>query len=380
MVFKGRTFVTHPPTKILIVLIAGIGDLVLASKSIRAIHNGHPKAEIHLLTSTDAAPLARKYPYVDCVVPFPIREWKSGDIRLLGIVDEMRRLRGRGYDLVVNLYASQSVAGAIRMGCLLMLSGARERVGIDGNGLGGFLTKKLPATLLTGRHVADMMLEVARLAGAVADDGGIEVFWGSEAEERSRQVLAFRTDGSGPVVGINPGGNRRNRRWNPGSFAAVADGLVERERAAVVLLGGPGEEAVAETIQRCMRHDVINLAGRLDLEELACLISRLDVLVTNDSAPMHIAAAVRTPQVALFGPEDPLAFHPYTRPELYEITCADIACRPCRQEECGNPRCLDLITPDAVLEKCQRLLKGRFGGVTLRYPSNSNANRGESRA
>jgi len=341
---------------ILIVLVAGIGDLILASKSIRAIRNGYPEAEIHMLTSTDAAPLARNYSYIDCVWPFPIREWRAGRLRLRDLINAMRGLSGRGYDLVVNLYASQSVAGAIRMGCLLMLSGAMERVGIDGKGLGRFLTKKIQASLLTGRHVADMMLEVARLAGGVADDSGIEVFWGIAAEERCRSLL----DAGTPVVGMNPGGNRRNRRWNPANFVVVAEGLVEQEGASVVLLGGPGEEAIAERIQRSMRHNVINLAGRLELEELACIISRLDVLVTNDSAPMHIAAAVGTPQVVLFGPEDPGTFHPYTDPKLYELVCADVACRPCSKDDCVRPLCLDLIPPEFVLERSRRFIRGKF--------------------
>jgi len=345
--------------RILIVLVAGIGDLILASKGIRAIRNGYPGAEVHLLASNDAAPLARNYPYVDSVVPFPIREWKSGRFRLRGLVGEMKRLRGRGYDLAVNLYPSQSVAGAFRMGCLLMFSGAAERVGIDGNGLGHFLTKKVESSRLSGRHVADAMVEIARSAGGLADNRGIEVFWGPAAEERCRRLMPAGPDGRRRIVGINPGGNRRNRRWSPANFGAVAEGLVELEGASVVLLGGPGEEAIAETIQHCMRHDVINLAGRLELEELACLISRLDLLVTNDSAPMHIAAAVGTPQVVLFGPEDPGTFHPYTDPKLYELVCADVACRPCGKDDCVRPLCLDLIMPEFVLDRSRRFLRGR---------------------
>jgi ADP-heptose:LPS heptosyltransferase len=265
----------------------------------------------------------------------------------------MKDLRRKGFRLAVNLYPSRSAAGALRMGCLLMVSGAMERVGIDHCGLGRFLTKTISAASLSGRHVADVMVEIARAAGGVADDRGIEAFWSPAAEERCRRLLP---EGK-PVVGINPGGRRRNRRWNPGNFAAVADRLVETEGVAIGLLGGPGEEGIAEAVLGGMRNDAVNLSGRLDLEELACVISRLSALITNDSAPMHIAAATGTPQVTLFGPEDPVAFHPYGDPGLYEIACADIDCRPCRRDECGNPRCLDLITPEIVFEKCRRLLR-----------------------
>ena len=350
--------------KILIVLTAGIGDLILASKGIRSIRKGYPGAEIHLLTSTAAAPLARHYPYVDFVWPFPIREWKTGKLRFIELLGVMKKLHRRRSDLAVNLYAADSPAGAFRMGCLLMLSGAAERVGVDGKGLGHFLTKKVHPSRLSGRHVADAMVEIARSAGGVADDRGIEVFWDPAVEEHCRRLLPARALGRQPLVGINPGGNRRNRRWSPENFAATAERLIEKEGAAIVLLGGPSETDIAEAFLHGLRHDVVNLSGKLGLDELACVVSRLDVLITNDSAPMHIAAAVGTPQVTLFGPEDAAVFHPYTDPGLYEIACADISCRPCRKDECGQPLCLDLVTPDSVFEKCRRLL--RAGNRTIR--------------
>lgn len=366
--------------KILIVLIAGIGDLVLASRGIRAIRNGHPGAEIHLLTSADAAPLARNYGYIDGVTVFPIREWKAGKLRFIELLGVMKKLHRRGSDLAVNLYAADSPAGAFRMGCLLMLSGAAERVGIDGKGLGHFLTKKVHPSQLSGRHVADAMVEIARSAGGVADDRGIEVFWDPAVEDRCRRLVPARADGKQPVIGINPGGNRRNRRWSPENFAATAERLIEKEGAAIVLLGGPSETDIAEGFLHGLRHDVVNLSGKLDLDELACVVSRLDVLITNDSAPMHIAAAIGTPQVTLFGPEDPAAFHPYTDPGLYEIACADIGCRPCRKDECGQPLCLDLITPETVFEKCRRLLRAGNGTIRPHGSATEEEKRSASRA
>ncbi|HNS54267.1 MAG TPA: glycosyltransferase family 9 protein [Syntrophales bacterium] len=338
---------------ILIVLVAGIGDLVLASKGIRAIRNGYPEAEIHLLTSTDAAPLARHYPYIDRVWPFPIRELRGDRAHALAVLGLIRRLRRFRFRTAVNLYSVESAAGAFRMGSLMMLSGAAERVGIDGYGLGYFLTKKVSPSRIRGRHVADAMVEIALSAGGVADDGGIEVFWSPAAEERCRDLLPAGM----PVVGINPGGLRCNRRWAPRKFAEVADRLIEQEGVIIGLLGGPGEEGIGETVLGDMRRSAVNLSGRLNLEELTCVISRLNALITNDSAPMHIAAATGTPQVALFGPEDHTLFRPYAEPGAYEIASADIGCRPCRKDECGNPLCLDLITPDVVFEKCRRLLR-----------------------
>jgi ADP-heptose:LPS heptosyltransferase len=380
MTFAREGAMRQRNTRILIVLIAGIGDLVLASRGIRAIRNGHPEAEIHLLTSADAAPLARNYDYIDGVTVFPIREWKAGKLRLTELIGVMKKLRRWDSDLAVNLYAADSPAGAFRMGCLLILSGAAERVGIDSNGLGRFLTTKVSPSRLSGRHVADAMVEIARSAGGVADDRGIEVFWNPAVEERCRRLVPARADDRQRVIGINPGGNRRNRRWSPKNFAATADRLIEEEGADIVLLGGPTETDIAEAFLHGLRHDVVNLSGKLNLDELACVVSRLDVLITNDSAPMHIAAAIGTPQVTLFGPEDPAAFHPYADPGLYAIACSDIDCRPCRKEECENLLCLDLITPELVFEKCRRLLRAGSRAIEPHGPDAAEDRKDESHA
>lgn len=352
---RKRASMTESPKKILIVVAAGIGDLVLASKGMRALRKGHPGAEIHLLTSAEAAPLARNYGCIDRISVFPIRQWKAGKTGLAGLVGVMKDLRRKAFHLAVNLYPSQSAAGALRMGCLLMFSGAGERIGIDNCGLGPFLTKTVSAASLSGRHVVDVMVEIARAAGGVDDDRGIEAFWSPAVENRCRGLLPAGK----PVVGINPGGHRSNRRWSPANFADVADRLIEQEGVVIGLLGGPGEENIAEAVLGGMRNDAINLSGRLTLEELTCVISRLDVLITNDSAPMHIAAAVGTPQVALFGPENPDTFHPYTDPELYEVVYAEVGCRPCRMDDCIQPVCLDLITPESVVDKCRMLLRDK---------------------
>jgi len=107
-----------------------------------------------------------------------------------------------------------------------------------------------------------------------------------------------------------------------------------------------------------MSNDLINLAGKLTLNDLIYIISRLNLLVTNDSGPMHIAAAVKTPVVAIFGPENPVLMGPYTTTDLYRIAYIDdIKCRPCTKKKCTQPICLNLITTDEVIEKCFELLE-----------------------
>jgi lipopolysaccharide heptosyltransferase II len=342
---------------ILIVLIAGIGDMVLGSASIRAVRNGYPDAEIHLLTSTEASTLAVNYEYIDYVHTFPIRELRRDKKYLFDIFKLICGLKKIRFDLVLNLYMVASLGGAIKMGLLFLCLSADAKIGHDDHGFGFFLTEKTPGDTFKNRHFADAMMDLARLAGGIPDDRGIEVFWDRQIEEKWTSL--FRDDKISELelnIAINPGGDRENRRWRPEHYAEVADRIMERFPARLFLLGGPGEEAIAREIEEKMRHSTLNLSGQLSLNDLTYLISRFDLLITNDSGPMHIAAATGTPIVAIFGPENPMHLRPYTREALYRVVYKDISCRPCSKSSCEKPICLSEIMPDDVFNACVELL------------------------
>jgi len=342
---------------ILIVLIAGIGDMVLGSAAIRAMRNGYPDAEIHLLTSTEASAIAMNYEYVDYVHTFPIRELRR-DKKY--IFDIFRLIRGLGkirFDLVLNLYMVASLYGAVKMGLLFLCLSADAKTGHDDHGFGLFLTEKAPGDTFKNRHFADAMMDLARLAGGIPDDRGIEVFWDRQIEEKWASLFSYdKASEQGLKIAINPGGDRENRRWRPEYYAEVADRIMERFPARLFLLGGPGEEAIAREIEGKMRHRTLNLSGQLGLNDLTYLISRFDLLITNDSGPMHIAAAAGTPVVAIFGPENPMHLRPYTRETLYRVVYKDVPCRPCSKTTCEKPICLSAIMPDDVFNACVELL------------------------
>jgi len=342
---------------ILIVLIAGIGDLILASKSIRAIRNGYPDADIHLLTNSEAVPIAQNYRYVDYVWSFPIREMRKDKRYLLDIMKLVLGLRKIKFDFAVNLYTVSSWLGAMKMGFLFLLVGAKEGIGHDSKGFGLLIDKKVPVGTFHDRHFADAMLDVALLAGGIPDTKGIEIFWDKKCEKKW-EYMFFKKAGDVRkiIIGVNPGGDRPNRRWNPDNYAVVADQLIENLDSKVVLLGGGGEENITKYIKNKMKNDVVNLAGKLTLNDLVYVTSRFDLLITNDSGPMHIGAAVGTRLVAVFGPEDPVLMGPYSSPDLYRVVYINVSCRPCNKKRCDQPVCLDMITPDEVYEKCVELL------------------------
>jgi ADP-heptose:LPS heptosyltransferase len=352
---------------ILIVLIAGIGDLVLASQSIRSIRNGHPDAEIHLLTSSAAAPLAVNYGYVDRVWAFPIREFRKDKRYAADILMLVKALRKIRFLVIMNLYAVESFAGGLKMGLLFQLMRTTQKIGHDSHGFGRFLTEKVDGSAFRGRHVTKAMMDIAVKAGGIPDEKGIEVFWGGGTEAKWIDIFGRSEKAGGLVVGINPGGDRKNRRWSPDGYAAVADRLAEGVGARIVLLGGPSETAIAKTVESMMQNEPINLSGRLNLDDLTYVISRLDLLITNDSGPMHVAAALGVPLVAVFGPEDPARLGPYTDPRLFRIVSGFVPCSPCKKSTCDSLLCLDAVSPDEVLQKCESLMGEISCGARVRF-------------
>ena len=343
---------------ILVVLIAGIGDLVLASKSLRAIRNGFQDADIHLLTSTEAAPIARNYYYLDHVWTFPIRELRKSRLYIFDILKLILSLRKIKFVFAINLFMVCSWLGAIKMGLLFLLLKAQAKIGYDNKLFGFFLTKKRPFQTYQNQHRVDSMMGIALLAGGVQDKNGIDVFWDKRCEKKWDYLFEKKPPYlNEKIVGINPGGDRQNKRWNPDDFAIVADKIIEELNVKIILLGGPGEEDIAGNIQKRMKNDAINLAGKLELNDLTYIISRFDLLITNDSGPMHIGTATKTPLVAIFGPGDPELVRPYTSQRLNRVVYKGLDCQPCNNKRCSQPVCLDQIIPDEVYEKCVELLK-----------------------
>jgi len=342
---------------VLVILIAGIGDLIMASKALRALRRGYPDRCLHLLTSKEASVLAQNYTYLDHVWTFPVRQLRKSRVPMQDIFGLIQALRKIDFELALNLYRVKSWQGALRMGLLMTSLRTQVRVGHQAMGFGFFLSKKASKGTFENRHFTDAMMDLAKLAGGVPDEKGIEVFWDKSVEEKWATLFPKVGQEKQPLsIGINPGADRPQKRWNPENHASVADRLVELRGASIVLFGGPGEEHLALRIEKAMKQPVTNLAGKLSLNELAYVISRLDLFVTNDSGPMHIAAGLKTPVVALFGPEDPVHTRPYTSPDLYRIVQKELDCRPCTNKRCDRPVCMESLKPEDVLQACLELL------------------------
>jgi heptosyltransferase-2 len=178
-----------------------------------------------------------------------------------------------------------------------------------------------------------------------------------EINKASELLHSLKVDLKLPVVVLHPGASYGpSKRWPAERFAALGDILRDRNKATILITGAADEKELAGSISSIMKNKTINLSGRTSLRMLAGLISRANLFVTNDSGPMHMANALGTPLVAVFGPTDPRATGPYQEPAA--VIKKDVPCWPCSYRDCPfDHRCMMKISVEEVYKACQRFFQ-----------------------
>ncbi len=343
------TRLAQPPRKVAVVRASRIGDFVCATPAFRALRRALPAAEITLIALPFARELVARSPHLDRFEEFPgfpgIAEQFFDPRRTAGF---LRRMRGERFDLALQLHGSGRYANPFT----LML-GARSTAGFVGEGEGpGRLDAALP--LPRRAHEIRRILALPAFLGAPARGEHPEFPLTALDETAARELL----DGAErPLIGLHPAATDATKRWPPEAFAAAGTELLRLYGGTVVVLSGPGERGWADAVALAIGRRSLNLAGRTSLPVAGAAIARLDVLVTNDSGPAHIAYALGTPTVTIFGGTDPAewgALGANARPFAFPV-----ACRPCAYAECpiGYP-CLVGTTVEEVVAAAAAFLPG----------------------
>ncbi len=298
------------PERILVVIAAGLGDFIFSTVALRAIRERFPRSDIWLLTIPEVQPLAERCPYVSTALAIDLRHSRSALKWALGRRSRelwrlLWQLRRQRFDLAINLYGLETVRGALRMAAFLRLMGARCTAGRWSRGCGFFYDL---ASREEG-HEVDAQLAVARLLGAprVCD---VPELWVRDDDRRACASLLedHGIPGRDRLVCLHAGSARPEARWPQDRFAEVGQRLAG-EGARVLLIGGPSDRELCASLADAIPK-AISLAGETSLPVLAALLERAALLVTNDSGPMHMGAALHTPLVAPFGPADSGRFGP----------------------------------------------------------------------
>jgi ADP-heptose:LPS heptosyltransferase len=348
--FRARTAGAAAPARVLCLRLERIGDLLMTLPALAELRRALPDAEIDLAVGSWNYELATAIPFVNRVEAIDaawLARHGSGAHGPLSLARRLRRLRDRRYGLAINFEPD------IRSNFALSAAGARRRAGF-GSG-GGAALLDLALDYDPSAHTADNALRLVRrtlgLEDGPAPAAGLAIPEGySHEAARLLQPL-----GAGVKVGMHVSGGRAIKQWPEERFRDVAVRLVDERGASIVLTGTPADREQIQVVRRALPADrVVDLTddrhdgrspGPIDLVTAAAVLQQLDLFVTGDTGPMHLAHAVGTPVVAVFGPSDPARYAP--RGLRDHVVRTDLPCSPCNRIRRPPSRCTG-HTPDCL--------------------------------
>jgi heptosyltransferase III len=355
---------------ILVIKLKQPGDVLVSSPVLAALKEAWPQARVTYLVPRAAADMVRAHPQLDKLLVADRRQetW-SRSWRLLQTLWQAR------YDLVLEL------SGGDRGAFFTLATRAPERLGFERPGQPYWQRQSVFTRLLrrppVKMHMVEQNLEAVRAVGVEPQNPRLQFFWEDRVEARILNELETRGLKPKNFVVLHPGAGWRFKCWTAEGYARVIEYVQGVWKLPVVLTGSraPHEQELIEEILGICRVAPINLAGQLTLQELGALIAKARFFFGTDSAPMHLAAAVNTPAVALFGPSGAFNWGPWGEGHL--VIQKEMECVPCGQDGCEGTkisRCLTELTPEEVLEQVDRFWRGKPDeGISPTLPSNSSA-------
>lgn len=331
------------PAALFVRAVNWLGDAVMTTPALAAVRAAHPGASLTLVAKPLVAEMFRHHPHVDRILVYD----KNGRHRgLAGMVRMAREARAAGCDAAILFQNAFDAA------LLALLSGIPERMGYATDGRRLLLTRAVPVTEeVLARHEVEYYLSLTDALG-IPRPAGSALRLAVTGEERVAMRERLRRLGvpeGKPILGINPGATYgAAKRWYPERFAAAADALAEEWDASTVLMGSGAESPLAAAIAGGMRRKAVDLSGKTTVRELMALVDTCSFLVTNDSGPMHIAAALGVPLTAIFGPTDWRRTSPWT--PRARVVRAEADCAPCKKRECDRDHaCMLGVTAEMVV-------------------------------
>jgi ADP-heptose:LPS heptosyltransferase len=353
--FRRRTR-PSPPRHILVLRLERIGDLLMTLPALADLRTFAPDARVDLVVGSWNTDFAGAIDPVTRVLPLDA-SWLAREregLTLPSLLHDARRWRQTDYDLAINFEPD------IRSNLILAASGAMWTAGYRSGGGGPLLDVAIDYD--TRAHTTDNARRLISTVfdAAVPHEISPTLVVPSAAHETASRLLS---GADRPLVGVHVSGGRAIKQWPPERFAEVARRLMETRGATIVLTGGSADRNLVDLVKTEVRGSrVVDVAGQADLLTLAAILDRLDLLITGDTGPMHLAVAVGTPVVAIFGPSDPARYGP--RGPYDRVVRIDLPCSPCNRirlppERCvgHTPDCLAFNGPDRVFTEARAVLE-----------------------
>jgi predicted lipopolysaccharide heptosyltransferase III len=339
--------------KVLVIKLRYIGDALGLLPVIENINEKASNVQVDVMVNRGTEALLEPHPGIRKLWVYDRRIAKKSIIASIGYhMDFIRGLRAEKYDFVIDYTHGD------RSAFLSYMTGAPERITHQ---KATILSRLLMNRIVPGdpdkQHIVEYQLLALKFLGLKDLKRSMTLFIPDAVERQVESLLSSAgIDHDAPMVVIHPGARRRLRRWRPDRFAEIARRIKETYPVSLILIGGPGEGDLIDDMEACMGFPPSFKSTLLSLQQMAALLRRSQLLIGNDTAPGHIAAAVNCPSLILFGPTFPLLWRPFS--PLGEVIFKDVPCCGCLQESCIQPdqNCMDLIEVDEVWEKVVDML------------------------
>ncbi len=326
---------------ILVIQTAFLGDVILITPLIRAVKQIFPQAEIDVLVVPQDGAVLDNNPNIHSVIGFDKRENK-----LKAFWQTMRILRRNKYDLAIAPHSSVTTA------YLMLLSGIKERLGFDRWHASKYLTMKVPHP--DGVHKIERLLELLKPFSDKNFPIQTEIFPAEKDKQKAKELLAGLKSRKSKIIAIAPGSVWFTKRWPEEHYIELLKMLGEKDYHPV-FIGAADEREICDRIINTAGIKALNVAGKTSILESAALIEQSDLMICNDSGPLHIANAVKTDVFVFFGPTTrKFGYYPYRENDkIFEV---ELSCRPCGSHgsnECPlkHFECMRKITPQSVMEQ-----------------------------
>lgn len=323
-----------------------IGDAILSLPALESLRKNFPQAQIWIAAREWVKDLFTSYHFIKGVIPL------SNLDSLKGVRSTAKNLKESHFD--TGILFTNSFSSAF----LFYLAKIPERWGYMRDGRGILLTRSVtPKGREELSHQLNYYLELISGLGLKTHPSEINLPLTQEEKTSAKEMLlSLNIDLKRPLVVLNPGASYGPaKRWPASRFAEVARLFQQRKNAEILIIGSSDESELAESIVSSMTKKPLSLAGKTNLRLLAGLISHAAVFVTNDSGPMHLANALKTPVTAIFGPTDPRLTGPFQEPAM--VIKKDVLCWPCSYRECPfDHGCMMKIEPEEVFKASQKFL------------------------
>ena len=351
--------------RILIINPFGIGDVLFTTPLIANLRLAYPNAKITYLANRRTADILQANPQIAQVVVYERDEFVAVYQRnplafVKKWMDLGHQIKQEGFDVVFDF----SMNGAL--GFLTLAAGVKERIGFDYKGRGRLVTRRISLSGYEGRDVVEYYLDLLTFIGVPVVERTMSLTVSpKDAQWALDWLKAKGLDGKTDLIAMIPGGGAswgagaKNKRWPAAKYAQLADKIIAKTKAAIILMGDLKEEALCEELAREVQSPVFSAVGQTSVLQMAALMRHCRLVIVNDGGPLHIAVASGVKTVSIFGPVDPMVYGPYPK-EGHGVIQKGLPCQPCyrkfRMAQCNHVSCLNDLSIDDVYRKVESLL------------------------